>query len=101
VAADGGTCAPWRPVGRGHRRHATRASFEGAAELLVDTDFADACPIATIALEIASTDEPMRVAAAAAFELWLAVLEERFTAAGMEASGQARSPSNRHAIPEL
>jgi hypothetical protein len=40
-------------------------------------------------LEVASSDEPMRVAAAAAFESWLAVLENRFTAAGM-AQDQAR-----------
>lgn len=63
---------------------ATAASFLGAAELLVATDFADACPIATIALEVASSDEPMRHAAAAGFESWLTVLEGRFVAAGME-----------------
>ena len=31
--------------------------------VLEETDYADACPIATIALEVASTSEPMRVAA--------------------------------------
>ena len=65
-------------------RDATAASFAGAAELLVATDYADACPIATIALEVASSDEPMREAAASAFGSWLDVLEERFTTAGME-----------------
>lgn len=65
-------------------REATAASFAGAADLLIATDFADACPIATIALEVASSDEPMRRAAAAAFESWLDVLEERFTTAGMD-----------------
>jgi AcrR family transcriptional regulator len=62
---------------------ATASSFVEAADLLEATDFADACPIATIALEVASSDEPMRVAAAAAFESWLKVLEERFRTAGM------------------
>ena len=62
---------------------ATAAAFADAAVLLEETDFADACPIATIALEVASSDEPMRQAAAAGFASWLAVLEERFTAAGM------------------
>jgi TetR/AcrR family transcriptional repressor of lmrAB and yxaGH operons len=62
---------------------ATAACFGGAAELLEATDFADACPIATIALEVASTDDVMRAAAADAFESWLTVLVERFVAAGM------------------
>ncbi len=62
---------------------ATRAFFKGAAEVLEGTDYADACPIATVALEIASDSEPMRVAAAAAFESWLAVLQLRFVEAGM------------------
>lgn len=70
-------------------RDATVELFAGAAELLVATDFADACPIATIALEVASSDEPMREAAATAFESWLDVLADRFTTAGMEA-GRAR-----------
>src|SRR5215510_2444052 len=62
---------------------ATAASFVQAAELLEGTDYAYACPIATIALEVANTDELMRTAAADAFESWLEVLEQRFTAAGM------------------
>lgn len=62
---------------------ATAASFLEVADLLEATDYADACPIATIALEVASSDEPMRMAAAAAFESWLEVLQQRFTAAGM------------------
>ena len=62
---------------------ATAASFVQAAELLEGTDYSYACPIATIALEVANTDELMRTAAADAFESWLEVLEERFTTAGM------------------
>jgi hypothetical protein len=34
-------------------------------------------------LEVANTDELLRTAAAAAFESWLEVLEQRFTEAGM------------------
>ncbi len=45
--------------------------FEGAAETLIDTDFADACPIATVALEVASTNEPLRLATAEVFESWI------------------------------
>ncbi|MGH8978231.1 MAG: TetR/AcrR family transcriptional regulator [Acidimicrobiia bacterium] len=64
---------------------ATREFFKGASQVLDATDYADACPIATIALEIASTSEPMRVAASEAFESWLAVLQLRFVEAGMTA----------------
>lgn len=62
---------------------ATRAFFEGAAAVVEMTDFADGCPIATVALEVASTSEPMREAAAEAFGSWLDVLERRFAEAGM------------------
>jgi AcrR family transcriptional regulator len=65
---------------------ATLAFFEGAAELVATTGYADACPIATVALEVASTSEPMRAAAADAFESWLAVLVERFAGAGIDAA---------------
>jgi TetR/AcrR family transcriptional regulator, lmrAB and yxaGH operons repressor len=64
---------------------ATADSFVRAAKLLEETDYGYACPIATIALEVANNDELMRTAAADAFESWLAVLQERFTTAGMTA----------------
>lgn len=62
---------------------ATRNFAEGAAAILEATDYQDACPIATVALEIASTNEPMRMAAAAAFDSWLVVLEQRLFEAGI------------------
>ncbi len=46
------------------------AAFVQAARDLEATDYADACPIATIALEVASTHESMRVATAEVFEAW-------------------------------
>jgi AcrR family transcriptional regulator len=64
---------------------ATEDSFVRAAKLLEEADYAHACPVATIALEVANNDELMRTAAAEAFESWLAVLRERFTTAGMTA----------------
>jgi AcrR family transcriptional regulator len=54
-----------------------RAVFAGAAETLAATDYEDACPIATVALEVASTDERLRRATAAVFEEWTAALTER------------------------
>src|SRR5437016_2644044 len=37
-----------------------RAVFDGASEVLEASDYADACPIETVALEVASTNEPLR-----------------------------------------
>ena len=48
-----------------------QATFEGAAQTLVDSDYEDACPIATVALEVASTNEPLRLATADVFQSWL------------------------------
>ena len=62
---------------------ATANFFEGAAAVVEATDYADACPIATVALEVASTNEPMRNAAAEVFESWLVVLRQRLTGAGI------------------
>lgn len=49
-----------------------RAFFAGAAEHLVDTDYADACPIATVALEVSSHSEVLRQACADVFDDWIA-----------------------------
>ncbi len=62
--------------------------FAGAAETLRQTDFADACPIETVALEVASTSEPLREACADVFESWIDALVERLGAAGV---GEARA----------
>ena len=53
------------------------AVFEGAAETLTSTDFQDACPIATVALEVAGTNEQLRQATAEVFEQWTEALTER------------------------
>jgi AcrR family transcriptional regulator len=57
--------------------------FAGAAETLQETDYADACPIATVALEVASTSEPMREATAEVFDSWISGATEYFVAAGI------------------
>jgi AcrR family transcriptional regulator len=54
-----------------------RAVFAGAAETLEATDYEDACPIATVALEVASTDDRLRQATAAVFERWTEAVAER------------------------
>jgi len=50
---------------------------DGAAETLLATDFQDACPIAVIALEVASTNDELRMATADVFTRWTDALSER------------------------
>jgi AcrR family transcriptional regulator len=54
--------------------------FAGAAQTLQETDYADACPIATVALEVASTNEQLRQATADVFDSWIAGATEYFLA---------------------
>jgi AcrR family transcriptional regulator len=63
---------------------AVRAFFAGAAEHLEETDYEDACPIATVALEVSSSSETMRQACADVFDSWIAAGMPRFTAAGLD-----------------
>ena len=63
---------------------AVRLFFEGAAAHLEESEYEDACPIATVALEVSSTSETMREACADVFESWIAAGLPRFTAAGLD-----------------
>ena len=71
---------------------ATRTFFEAAADTVRDTDYADACPIATVALEVASSSETLRLATAEVFESWLVAIDARLVAAGLTKT-QARNLS--------
>jgi AcrR family transcriptional regulator len=64
---------------------AARDAFAGAAAVLEATDYVDACPIATVALEVASSNEPMRIATADVFESWITGLTTLYTEAGIAA----------------
>lgn len=68
----------------------TRAVFDGAAEVLVETGYADACPIATVGLEVASTNDELRAACDRVFSAWIEVLAGRIEAGGA-APAAARS----------
>src|SRR5919204_3399969 len=57
--------------------------FAGAAETLRETDYEDACPIATVALEVASTNETLRQATADVFDSWLEAATTRAVEAGI------------------
>ena len=52
--------------------------------MLRQSGYADACPIATVALEVASTNEPLRMATASVFESWVVALSSRLGDAGAE-----------------
>ncbi len=60
-----------------------RAFFAGAAEHLVETDYADACPIATVALEVSSHSEILRQACADVFDDWVTGGTGLFVAGGV------------------
>lgn len=60
-----------------------RAFFAGAAEHLRETGYEDACPIATVALEVSSSSETMRKACAEVFESWIAQGAARHTRSGL------------------
>jgi AcrR family transcriptional regulator len=65
---------------------AVRHAFRGAAETLETTGYADACPIATVALEVASTNEPLRQVTGEIFEGWLCGLDAWFASVGVAAA---------------
>ena len=67
-----------------------RDCFAGAAMVLEATDYADACPIETVALEVASSNEPLRIATAEVFESWISTAAARCAAGGI-AEDQART----------
>jgi AcrR family transcriptional regulator len=57
--------------------------FSGAAVVLEETDFIDPCPIGTIAREVASSNEPIRQAAARAFGSWIDAARAHLATAGV------------------
>jgi AcrR family transcriptional regulator len=57
--------------------------FAGAAETVEQSGYADACPIATVAGEIASTSEPLREASADVFDSWIERTAEYLGRAGI------------------
>jgi AcrR family transcriptional regulator len=61
-----------------------RAAFISAGETLEATGYADACPIETVALEVASTNEPLRLATAEVFDSWLDALTALLAHDGVE-----------------
>lgn len=71
----------------------TRAVFEAAAVVLEATDYSDVCPVATVALEVASTSEPLRLACDAVFADWIETLASR-----LEGGGATRADARSAAL---
>ena len=63
--------------------------FTQAAEDMTDTGFANMCPVASVAAEVADTVEELRETSAAVFESWIDGGTAYFTARGLDAT-QAR-----------
>jgi AcrR family transcriptional regulator len=67
-----------------------REAFIAAGRDLAATGYADACPVETVALEVASTNERLRLATAEVFDSWLDGLTALMRSEGIEAT-QARA----------
>jgi AcrR family transcriptional regulator len=63
---------------------AVRAFFAGAAAHLEETDYEDACPIATVSLEVSSRSELMREACHQVFERWIELGTGRVADSGLD-----------------
>jgi AcrR family transcriptional regulator len=59
------------------------AFFAAGIATLEATDYVEGCPIATVALEVASTNEPLRQATADVFTAWLEAGTEKFAKFGI------------------
>jgi len=57
--------------------------FQLSVEALAASDYADGCPVATVALEAASTNEALRHCCAEVFASWQLALAERLEADGL------------------
>lgn len=69
---------------------AIEGAFANAAQVLEATDYQDACPIAAVALEVASTDETLRIATAEVFADWIAAGAAQFADAGLTEEARRR-----------
>ena len=57
--------------------------FDAAAVVLEETGYLDACPIGTVALEVASTNDRLRRATEVVFAGWITAAATRLVAAGL------------------
>ncbi|MEV8593482.1 TetR/AcrR family transcriptional regulator [Streptomyces sp. NPDC052012] len=79
---------------------ATGDFFTAAAATLSELDFADPCPIATVALEVASTDEQLRIATSEVFDSWIDGLAAYYAAGGIPQPAARETASSVIALLE-
>lgn len=63
--------------------------FDGAAAVLAETGYLDICPIGSIALEVASTNDRLRAATDGVFAGWRAAAQDRLGDAGLDPAAAA------------
>jgi AcrR family transcriptional regulator len=64
-------------------RQAVAAMFSGEAKILRSSGFRNGCPVASVALDVASTTETVRKPCAEVFASWISALAEGIAASGM------------------
>ena len=79
---------------------ATGDAFTGAADTLRELDYADPCPIATVALEVASTNDQLRQATSDVFGTWIDGLASYYAAGGIPQPAARETASSVIALLE-
>ncbi|MEU3858683.1 TetR/AcrR family transcriptional regulator [Streptomyces sp. NPDC028722] len=79
---------------------ATADAFTAAAGTLAELDFADPCPVATVALEVASTDEALRRASWEVFDSWTGRLAAYYADGGIPGPAARETASSVIALLE-
>ncbi|MGW5433277.1 TetR/AcrR family transcriptional regulator [Streptomyces sp. NPDC004059] len=79
---------------------ATADAFAAAAGTLAELDFADPCPIATVAMEVASTNDMLRRATSEVFDSWIGHLAAYYAQGGMAEPAARETASSVIALLE-
>jgi AcrR family transcriptional regulator len=79
---------------------ATADAFAAAAGTLAELDFADPCPISTVAMEVASTNDTLRRATSEVFDSWIRHLAAYYAQGGMAEPAARETASSVIALLE-
>ncbi|MFD7298567.1 TetR/AcrR family transcriptional regulator [Streptomyces sp. NPDC059897] len=79
---------------------ATADVFIAAADTLRELDFADPCPIATVAMEVANTNEQLRQATSEVFGNWIEEIAAYYAAGGIPEPAARETASSVIALLE-
>ncbi|MFH8773259.1 MULTISPECIES: TetR/AcrR family transcriptional regulator [unclassified Streptomyces] len=82
------------------RAAATADAFTAAAGTLAELDFADPCPIATVAMEVAGTNEKLRQATSEVFDSWIDRLAAYYAEGGVPEPAARETASSVIALLE-